>query len=216
MDSGRGQRESTRLARAWRLCRLLEPDQERARRLFVACIGGPGRKRALPPRRLDRLILLRARERAGSRSRAGRSPAQEEADRDSDESPPALLRTLHTLPRQAMEAWLLRRLDALDEVQASRAMDCSKSAMARHLAVAYRRLEEILGGNIEDRVSALRAWSDALEPAGAIRHLRVARRRRRAGRLIAALLVAGAIVWLVVSVLSSQPVQRFIHSPPVP
>ncbi len=204
--------------RVWRLAHLLaSPDQAvpLVRRVVWRRRGDLDR---LDAAHLDRLVILTARELpSGSRVAWANTLAHGESTGTQHRHeympvprPPTLaaelLRHLHSMPRQPMEAWILSRLDDLDLMAASRAMDCSKTATARHLEAADEHLQRQFAraesdanadsassevNNVTAATEALRAWLDDLDPAPALaRAHREARIRRR---VTLALIVLGAI-----------------------
>lgn len=186
--------------RVWRLAHLLaSPDQAIPLVRRVVWRRG-GDLDQLDPAHLDRLVILTARDlppdgRVAWASTLARGEGQR--TRHGHEYmpvPPApaadLLRHLHAMPRQPMEAWVLSRLDGLDLMAASRAMDCSKTATARHLDAADEHLRQRYASETDnpkgcgtDRLTAataaLRNWLDALDPAPALARAHKADRIQR-------------------------------------
>lgn len=104
-----------------------------------------------------------------------------------------VLAALQQIPEQAREAWILRVLDAVDPIEASRSMDCSRTAMQRHLEVAEQSIAATIGSRAAAAVAALRAEADALDPEPFF--LDIARRRRIHQHVrIAVLLAAGVLM----------------------
>lgn len=183
VDSPRFHRVDAYRHRVWRLAVLLTGDTAAAAALFSGIMRHRKRIERVEPQRLDRLILLRARERA-------------EALRDPANVEPRFAR-VYRLPEQPLEAWVLRRVEQLDETVAARAMDCSKTALRLHLKAADEALAEAGAGDSDDPATALRRRIDALDPAPAVARWRAKRRKRRwwvlllAIALLAALALAG-------------------------
>jgi hypothetical protein len=146
----------------------------------------------LDPARLDRLVILRARELAERPPKRWRSPEPAPDPSDPLRAPDPLglpivvetMRTANSLPRQSMEAWLLRHVDQLGDIAISRAMDCSRTALTRHLERAEQAMREQLGDRYEEAIETLREAIDRLDPAPAVRAAQQRRRRRWIGRLL--------------------------------
>jgi|GEM_PF-3585120 len=118
------------------------------------------------------------------------------------------LAALAKLDEQPREAWVLARLFQHDSRATSRAMDCSTSAVGRHLAIASDTLEAILGDGVACSTTALRSWldSDAVAmPAGFTRRLGARKKRRSVARLvriaIGVLIVAVALTVTVILIM---------------
>lgn len=208
--------------RAWRLAMLLTGDAEAAEAVVRTCIDAQSRPDQLPAARLDRLVIQAARKpntgvrprswnerlrarldraRADHRVHRGRPRTQEEPAGDSDESPFSpesreALRALRALPPQQREAWILRELDANDPIEASKAMDCSKTALARHVELAVEAMRKALGDRQDELIAALKRDADALDPEPFIRRRRAGRLRQNSRRI--RLGVIGAILAVVV------------------
>lgn len=112
------------------------------------------------------------------------------------------------LPRQALEAWILTRIEQLDEVRVARAMDCSRTAAERHLRRADELMQPVLAGRAEGEPAAaldlLRAALDRLDPGPEVKAVRARVRRARRLRVALALLCIVAGVLAVVAVLRGQ------------
>lgn len=135
---------------------------------------------ALPaddPARLDRLVIMHTREAVkASRRRGGQVHARPASHDDAGRCMLAVL----ALPHQPREAWVLARLDELDELRVSRAMDCSRTAAQMHLAAADERMKAAMGDRIDAAIVALRERVDALDPGPAVAaHRQLMRRRAR-------------------------------------
>ncbi len=177
--------------RAWRLATLLTGTRERADSLYKHVMNDRRTLKRVEPERLDRLIIQRAREWAAKPSRA---PG---GDRPAEDPVSAGRLALRELPHQAMEAWLLRRVEQLDPTTAARAMDCSKTAMAMHLEKADAHMHERFGDETPRVAGALRDAADALEPVPRIEPWRERGRRR----WFAMVVIAGIIIAIIVAVL---------------
>ncbi len=172
--------------RIWRLAFLLTGDPDAAADLIARVLHSRPDPTALDAARLDRLIVLRSREIAPGASRSVPGAPEDAA------------RALHaalSMPPQPLEAWVLTRVDLLDELHVSRAMDCSRTAAGNHLASADARMKTLLADRLDAGVSALRAYADSLNPAPLIAQAR-ARARARRKRRAAVTLGVGAIALL--------------------
>lgn len=215
--------------RAWRLAALLSGDSVRAERIVAQALDAQPDPTLLPDARLDRLVILRAREILGesrdprnrrSPRRLPRLPApgvlldrlrashRQARGEVRSRGPVAVeqedIRLFHgeaarahealsSLSEQAREAWILRELDGKDMIEIARAMDCSKTAAARHLEQARDRMTLLLGEDAEDALGALRHGADRLDPGAFIARRAVVKKRGRRLRLI---------VWLVMVVIA--------------
>lgn len=117
-----------------------------------------------------------------------------------------LFHAVAALPVQQREAWTLTRLEQLGDVEASRAMDCSRTALREvHLAGADHALRPLLGDAYEPAIEALRKSLAAVNPADALSDVRVRLRavvlRKRLVRLLMFLLflAACATLWWVMT-----------------
>lgn len=200
-------RRSAYEARVWRLAFLLTGGAEPA----LAVVEGVLRTRPdlsrVAPEHLDRLVVLHAREwaNAGSRRRTRRGSVALELPQPSTSASRAL-RAAAAMPRQSLEAWVLTRLDGLDEITVSRAMDCSKAAAIRNLQQADDALAAVLGGSVAGDIEALRAFADGMDPAPFLVLGRRRCRRRRMVRLGAwAVVVVAAVVGGIIGVRATWP-----------
>lgn len=76
------------------------------------------------------------------------------------------LAALQLLPPQWREAWILCDLEGRSPMDASKSMDCSRSALTRHAAHAVEAMRATLGDRCETAASSLRCETGALEPVG--------------------------------------------------
>jgi DNA-directed RNA polymerase specialized sigma24 family protein len=116
--------------RVWRLAYLLTGNAPGAAALVDRVIRAQPDLMNLEPARLDRLVIQHAREVPTAPILAAASLPEPD---------PEIRRTLEAvirLPEQPREAWVLARVDELDELHISRAMDCSRTASMHHLAAA--------------------------------------------------------------------------------
>ncbi len=201
--------------RAWRLGILTTGDAAVARRA-LSLLTPPGLNEHLDADRLDRLAIQSLRRAVGPVSR----PAIPAAGHDGGDAPatlaprrakdPMALGAAHavitSLPLQAAEAFVLRRLDDLDPIRACRAMDCSRSAADRFLRRADDEIAARLGEQSARAVAELREAGDRLTPDAEVIAACVARARARSrSRLSLALaIVAGALgaLWIVASLVT--------------
>lgn len=164
--------------RVWRLAFLLTGDTEGAAALAARIPRTQPDLASMEPAMLDRMVVQEARLMAQRRPPAGR-PARPDMPPDAARSFEAAL----AMPRQPLEAWVLTRLDDLDPLRVCRAMDCSRTAAARHLAAADEQMKNRLLDQLDRGIVALRAAADALDPAPAIARRReqdqAAEKRRR-------------------------------------
>jgi len=186
--------------RVWRLAYLLTGDTDGAAALAARVSRSHPDLAAMEPALLDRMVVQEARILAarGATSRPARPPMPADATRAFD----AAL----AMPRQPLEAWVLTRLDDLDPLRVCRAMDCSRTAAARHLAAADEQMKGRLAEHLDRGIVALRAAADALDPAPTITRRRendrAADKRRQiiltGGAAIAILGIALAVLKMLV------------------
>lgn len=176
--------------RAWRLALLLTGNPAAAASIALDA----GRRKdlaSLPADRLDRLVIQHARElpdkKRGSWPTSLPTP---------DPQTTASLEFLGNLPVQPRDAFILERIDELDELHAARAMDCSKTALANHLAAADKAFSAAFGDAAESHVKSMRSYADSLDPDPAISAKREEQRRKRKQRrvLILILVIVGFLV----------------------
>ncbi len=178
-----------RRQRMWRLTFLLSGGREPAIRVLQRILRDQRSPAELDAVHLDRLVLQHIREALGGDplTLTEKQPANPAA---------ALLQTLHRLRRQALEAWILSRLEGVEDVHMARAMDCSRTAAKNFLASA----DDVIDAQIEDVRSSLRelrklsldldadsAFEAAMDRSGLAIKRRFARRTLPA--IVAALLV---------------------------
>jgi hypothetical protein len=189
--------------RTWRLAFLLTGDASAATRLIDRVAKLQRHQESLEPAFLDRLIIQNSRSLPKS---AAISLPPAGAIKDATAASQALTAAL-SLGHQPLEAWVLKRIDDLDDLHIARAMDCSKTALRLHLAAADERLATVLSDKLLPSAAALRAYADALDPAPLILAHREEFRKQRAARLkrwaiiagVAALLIAFVILKLVLT-----------------
>jgi hypothetical protein len=137
---------------------------------------------------MDRLTVLRSREIPG-------------ATLVSDLVPQPLSRALAALTPQQREAYVLVCVFRTSQRETARAMDCSTTAVQRHLQLAEQCLAGALGQVAPDASRTLLAYSQTLDVPAFYRQAREQQRRVRRMLTVtllvvsaAALLIAGA--WL--------------------
>jgi hypothetical protein len=183
-------------ARIWRLSFLLTGDTRGATELVGRVLRAQPDVLDVEPVRLDRLVILQARE--WSRSRRGRVVAPGSLGAEAAEALGAAL----SMDHQLLEAWVLARVDGMEGLSISRAMDCSNTASAMHLAEADRVMAAKLGAKLPAGLDALRAGADKLDPRPFIDESRAGRRRRGLRRTIILFALLGAVVlglWIAVA-----------------
>ncbi len=222
--------------RAWRLAMLLTGDAQAAEAVVRTCIDAQKNPGQLTSPSLDRLVVQAARNphmtpakrgfadrcrdrlakaQADHRVRRGRpmlaiEPTANEAQTDFSPESRCILDVLRSLPHQQREAWILRQLDGVELIAATKAMDSSKTALARHLDLANEALRKELGDREADLVAALKRDADALDPEPFINRRRSSRASRRAWRLRVAItaillaIVVGIVVWRLVVIGAAQ------------
>ncbi|MEX2217564.1 MAG: hypothetical protein WD749_02295 [Phycisphaerales bacterium] len=168
--------------RVWRLGYLLTGDGGHAAALVDRVVRVRPDLLALEEPKLDRLVVLHAREMpaASVASVLRGSPAG--APGAPEDPGAALLRQARAavlaLPEQPREAWVLTHLEQLDDLHMSRAMDCSKVAARNHLAAADEQMTVSLGKDLPAATDRLRAHAAALDAAPLIAAHRAGRRKR--------------------------------------
>jgi DNA-directed RNA polymerase specialized sigma24 family protein len=183
--------------RVWRLAYLISGDAAGAARLADRIFRARIDLDALDAARLDRVIIQRAREIRASKKKAADAQAAAAVKPEGDAA--ELLRTVRELPEQPREAWVLARVDGLDELHVSRAMDCSKTAARNHLHAAEERVMARYGPRLQQMVDELRKFADGLDPGRIIVEQRMLRRKEARKRAlviggVAFIIVAGAAV----------------------
>jgi hypothetical protein len=171
--------------RVYRLATLLTGSPRAAVAIVEAVVDAQPDLGALDSAHLDRLTVLRSRERDAAAIALEGAPRR-------------LADALAELPFQAREAWIFRRLYRVDQREAARAMDCSVTAADRHLERADIELNETLGPEPDASIEAFRRYTLTLDlPHPVRRRRRLRERQRRAIWLLAlAAFVLGAIAGL--------------------
>ncbi|MFG0258070.1 MAG: sigma factor-like helix-turn-helix DNA-binding protein [Phycisphaerales bacterium JB043] len=207
---------------AQRLALLLTGDEARADAVLGVVLASQADLDAIEIARVRRLVILRSREESLTREPTSRpwfervrarhlQARGEHREERSDTRPEVFdgialvaLRACERLDRQQMEAWLLHRVEDLDLRQAARAMDCSTSALQRHLERAEESLTRTLGGEYVEAIDSLRAQSRRERVLASLlwtrERLRRARTLRRVVVMGVGVLVAIALIVLVLRI----------------
>ncbi|HBS29754.1 MAG TPA: hypothetical protein DEB06_09965 [Phycisphaerales bacterium] len=196
------------LHRSWRRALLLTGSADGAERVMRAVLTVQDNPLKLSAARRDRLLIQRARE-ASFAAPAREIPFHVEGGARQ------LFEASRALPRQSLEAWLLRDLEGLDEIDAARAMDCSRTAMNRFRDQSTQALRALLGEGYDGALESLRGAVIASDPALALaridRALAAARRRRRRVALAQVLLLLaclGVVAWVGWDLIRSSDAER--------
>jgi len=173
--------------RVYRLALLLTGDRRAATRVIEEVVEAQSDLGKIDSARLDRLTVLRSREKAGAGTGGNRSTV---VSTDVTEA-------LGRMPTQAREAWIFERVYRLDRREAARSMDCSRTATTRHLEQAEAALQQVLGSGAEADAAAERVlqYSLSVDVPGFYRAKQRRRRRwRRVRWLFLAMLLAACVV----------------------
>lgn len=171
--------------RVWRLAFLLTGDGAGAAVLVDRVLDAQEDPASLEPARLDRLVIQQAR---------GLARVQRAKAEITDAGARRALEAALSLEHQPLEAWVLARVDDVDDLWLGRAMDCSKSAARNHLNAAEERMKAVLGAGYGADVAALKRFADGLDAGPIIASERAARRKRAWRRRIAIGVVVGIVV----------------------
>lgn len=174
----------------WRRAWLLTGEADAAERVLTQVLSVRLDPRRLTRAQRDRLIVQRSREVMSSRRGGVPGPGAGESANLSAEAN-QLLAAAWRLPRQSLEAWLLRDVEALEEIPAARAMDCSRTAMGRFREAALESLRPLLGDQYEGALAELHRAPGEADPEPALERIRSAvERARRRRRLKTAVMIA--------------------------
>jgi DNA-directed RNA polymerase specialized sigma24 family protein len=179
--------------RVWRLAYLITGDAAGAARLADRIFRARIDLESLDAARLDRVIIQQARELRPARRRPIDLGSADAVRPTGDAA--ELLTTVRQIPEQPREAWVLARLDNLDELHVSRAMDCSKTAARNHLHAAEEQVLARYGPRLQQMIDGLRTFADALDPGRIITEQRQLRRKEARKRAA----VIGGIVFIVLA-----------------
>jgi len=200
MPDRRQQRDALE-RRIWRLAFLLTGDARGAVALVDRILDAQPNPGALDLAHLDRLVIQQAREMGRAQEPPTGPPAPGAMPALNPQARAALTAAL-SMPHQPLEAWVLARVDDLDELRMSRAMDCSKTAARTHLAAGDEHMKQRLGDTLNPAVAALRTAADALDPGPIIAAHRTIRRKERNRRvgtitvIVAIILLTGVLILL--------------------
>jgi hypothetical protein len=186
-------------ARAWRLAFLLTGDGAGAGELVHRVLKMQPNVLDLEPQRLDRLVVLQSREWA-ARRRCD-TPAQMAQPPEPTGPAAAAATAMHELARQPLEAWVLARIDEVDEMWMARAMDSSKKAASMHLKAADEVMRDKLGDSLEEATKALRVHADSIDPAPFIQAAHARRKQQRRKNLFIAIAGGAALIALILIML---------------
>jgi hypothetical protein len=185
--------------RVWRLAFLLTGNGPAATALIDQLRRTRRDPASLEPALLDRVIIQNSR--SLPKAAAVVLPTSPSTPFGSTGPAAEALAAALRLPRQPLEAWVLRRLDDLDELHIARAMDCSKSAARLHLNSADETMASRLGPGLTAAVSALKKYADSLDPEPFILAHRDETRARQKARLRRIALMSGAIALILLFIL---------------
>ncbi len=163
--------------RAWRLAFLLTQDADTSVRLVMDLVKTHPGLASMPPAMRDRMLIQHLRELGGLSAGGAGAP------------------TLASMPAQAREAFVLARVDRVDDLWMAQAMDCSKTAARVHLQAAEEMFRRA-GASPDEEAAALERAASALSPdriGETIAQEREQRRRRARRRVIVACAI-GAVV----------------------
>jgi hypothetical protein len=177
--------------RVWRLALLLTGDADGASKTLTAVARTARDLARIDAVRLDHLAVLHSRE-VMAQKRRRRAGAD---DVPLPEGPAArTLGALMEMKPQAREAWVLTRIDELDEIHVARAMDASKTASANFYGAADTLIRERLDDDADAGVQALREWATSFDPDPWLLIHRERVKRWRRIKLVAALVFVGLVV----------------------
>lgn len=179
--------------RVWRLAYLLSGgDELGAGRIVTEVVDTRRKLEAVEASRLDRLVVLAAR-RLRSSGKLGRS---KQAPVDPGI---AVLRQTLVLPYQSFEAWILARVDGLDEVATGRAMDSSRTAANTHLNAANKLVRELfvdhpaIKGDPQRAAALIQQAADRLNGTSVIDQCRRELAKKRRIRKVIVILVLALV-----------------------
>lgn len=189
MSQAREQRAALE-RRIWRLAHLLTGDEAGAAGLVDRVLDAQASPESLDWARLDRLVIQQAREMAAGTK--GARPAAAPAGQG--DLAHRTLATALEMERQPLEAWVLSRIDELDELRMARAMDCSRTALRNHLAAGDEHMRAKLGEGAPAAVAALKKYADSLDPGPIIARHRRKRRKQRNRRMVVVIGIVAIVV----------------------
>lgn len=214
------QRRAACHQRVWRLAWLLAGEERAARRVFRRVLSRRPDLHKLEPAFQLRMTIMAGREvlgdgedgadgdedERGYQGKGGQGAAEDgraaaggasgEADEAGGPTAGEMIAAVHRMPRQVIEAWMLRYMEGLDDVTLSRAMDCSRTAARRYLAHGEERMRAKFWDRLGPGVERLQEAARALDPAPAARQWQASRRRRWLWRLVLLVAVIVLLLWL--------------------
>lgn len=169
--------------RVYRLALLLTGDREAAMNVVQHVVDAQPDLDQIDSAHLDRLTVLRSREHAS-------------AEYQLNGVPDDIAAALRDMPAQHREAWIFARMYRLPLREMARAMDCSTTAVARHLDLADTAMRERLGrDNAHQAAGQLLKHSMTLDiPSHFAARWKRARLVRRFIRMLIVLLLLAIIV----------------------
>lgn len=171
--------------RVFRLATLLTGNPRLAAGVITVVVDARPDLEQLDSAHLDRLTVLRSRE----------ITAGELVHPD---VPQPVAAAIASLPAQPREAWVFARVYRMPLREIARAMDCSLTAIERHLQQADRAMADLPAIPADEAAKKLLRYSMRLDvPA----FYRAARRRRRIVRRLMIALVAVVLIALAIIIL---------------
>jgi hypothetical protein len=177
--------------RVYRLATLLTGNPNAATSVIAQVVDAQPDLRSLDSAHMDRLTVLRSREIAP-------------ATLVSEHVPPAISEALGALNPQQREAWVFHHVYRVPPREMARAMDCSVTAMERHLELANESMEKRLGELSSLAPSALLAYSMTVDVPKFYRQERTRRRHTRIAIILLALL-GGALLLARLAMMWGRP-----------
>ena len=173
--------------RVYRLATLLTGNPIAATRVIAQVVDAQPDLRQLDSAHMDRLTVLRSRDIAPATIADERMPIE-------------IAKALASLTPQQREAWVFHHVYRVPDREAARAMDCSVTAMERHLELANQTVMKQLGESAPAAPAALLSYSMSLEVPRFYRRERLSRRHARAALIMLALMgLALLLAWLAMS-----------------
>ena len=160
--------------RVYRLATLLAGNPVAATTVIEAVVEAQPDLGNLDSAHLDRLTVLRSRE-------------VEPTTLDVPELSSAVAAALASLTGQGREAWVLFQVYRVPLRETARAMDCSVTAITRHLRQAQESMAAALGEQLQSASRAILDYSMSLEVPAFYRARQRRRRRLRQAAVVAAI-----------------------------
>jgi hypothetical protein len=169
--------------RVYRLATLLTGHPQAAVGVVTVVVDAQPDLSRLDSSHMDRLTVLRSRDiRSGVIT--------------SELVPPRVAAALADLPQQQREAWVLSRVYRMDERETAKAMDCSLTAIQRHIEHADHAMARALSRSVKDGTEALRRYAMTLDVPP---FHRAKQRRRRIVRRVARLAPAAVVIAVLIT-----------------